>query len=262
MIQGEHLVVKYRGHTVMDHVDIQFEAGLIHSILGPNGCGKSTLLKVLSRQLQGESGVVYIDGQDAKEWGIKPFARHLSMLAQSQERLTDISVYDLVSYGRFPHKAFMQRLDDQDRQIVDWALQLTGMETFAPRSILELSGGERQRVRIAMAVAQQPKVLMLDEPTTYLDICHQLEIMELVVHLNRVQNMTVIMVLHDLNHAAAYSDRITVMKQGTVYAHGKPSEVICAEMLRDVFQVEACVERDDENGHPLIKSMRLLSVKR
>ncbi|BAH43971.1 ABC transporter ATP binding protein [Brevibacillus brevis NBRC 100599] len=262
MIRGEHLVVKYRGNTVMDHVTIRFESGLIHSILGPNGCGKSTLLKVLSRQLQEESGVVYVDGKEAKEWGLKPFARHLAMLAQSQERSSDISVYDLVSYGRFPHKGFMQRLDDDDRAIVDCALKLTGMEAFAERSVLELSGGERQRARIAMAVAQQPKVLMLDEPTTYLDICHQLEIMELVLHLNRVQNMTVIMVLHDLNHAAAYSDRITVMKQGTVYAHGKPSEVICAEMLRDVFEVEACVELEEGSGHPIIKSMRLLPVKR
>ncbi|GAA3400676.1 ABC transporter ATP-binding protein [Paenibacillus hodogayensis] len=258
MIRGERLVVKYRGNTVMDHVNIEFEAGLVHSILGPNGCGKSTLLKVLSRQLQGESGVVYVDGKDAKEWGMKPFARQLSMLAQSQERSTDISVYDLVSYGRFPHKGFMQRLDDHDRRIVDWALHLTGMETFAQRSVLELSGGERQRARIAMAVAQQPKVLMLDEPTTYLDICHQLEIMELVVHLNRVQKMTVIMVLHDLNHAAAYSDRITVMKQGDVYAHGQPNEVIRAEMLRDVFRVDACVEQEEASGHPLIKSMKLL----
>ncbi|WP_282942889.1 ABC transporter ATP-binding protein [Paenibacillus sp. RC67] len=262
MIRGEQLVVTYRGNKVMDHVNVQFDAGLVHSILGPNGCGKSTLLKVLSRQMQGESGVVLVDGKDAKEWGIKPFARQLSMLAQSQERLTDISVYDLVSYGRFPHKRFMQKLDDHDKRLVDWALELTGISAYSARSVQELSGGELQRARIAMAVAQQPKVLLLDEPTTYLDICHQLEIMELVVHLNLTQNMTVIMVLHDLNHAAAYSDRITVMKKGTIYAHGKPNDVICAEMLRDVFQVEACVEREEGSLHPRIKSMKLITNKR
>ncbi|MFK7691335.1 ABC transporter ATP-binding protein [Paenibacillus sp. HJGM_3] len=258
MIHAERLVVRYYGNKVMDDVSIGFEPGLVHSILGPNGCGKSTLLKVLSRQLQGEHGVVYVDGKDVRAWGTKPFARQMAMLAQSQERLTDISVYDLVSYGRFPHKGFMQRLDGGDRQVVDWALQLTGMSAFSTRSVQELSGGERQRARIAMAVAQQPKVLLLDEPTTYLDICHQLEIMELVVHLNRVEQMTVIMVLHELNHAAAFSDRITVMRRGAIYAQGKPIDVICPKMLRDVFQVDAFVEQEVESGCPVIKRMKLL----
>ncbi|SDE41596.1 iron complex transport system ATP-binding protein [Paenibacillus sp. UNCCL117] len=260
MIRAEHLVVRYRGSRVMDDVSIGFESGLVHSILGPNGCGKSTLLKVLSRQLKGENGVVYIDGKEIREWGMKSFARQLAMLAQSHEDLSDISVYDLVSYGRFPHKGFIQRLDEDDRRVVDWALQLTGMNTFSSRSVRELSGGERQRARIAMAVAQQPKVLLLDEPTTYLDICHQLEIMELVVHLNRVERMTVIMVLHELNHAAAFSDRITVMKQGAVYAQGQPCEVIVPKMLRDVFHVDACVAQDIEGGCPVIKSMKLLTM--
>jgi len=258
MIRAEHLAVRYDGHQVMEDVSIGFEPGLVHSILGPNGCGKSTLLKALSRQLHGESGIVYLDGKDVKAWGLKPFARQLAMLAQSQERLTDISVYDLVSYGRFPHKGLLQRLDEGDRQVVDWALELTGMTGFASRSVQELSGGERQRARIAMAVAQQPKVLLLDEPTTYLDICHQLEIMELVVHLNRVEHMTVIMVLHELNHAAAFSDVITVMKEGAIYTQGQPDEVICSKMLREVFQVDACVEQE-ESGFPVIKRMKLLT---
>jgi len=258
MIRAEHLVVRYNGNKVMDDVSIGFESGLVHSILGPNGCGKSTLLKMLARQLNGESGVVYLNGKDIKAWGLKPFARQLAMLAQSQERLTDITVYDLVSYGRFPHKGLMNRLDEGDRRIVDWALELTGMSGLASRSVQELSGGERQRARIAMAVAQQPKVLLLDEPTTYLDICHQLEIMELVVHLNRVEQMTVIMVLHELNHAAAFSDTITVMKRGAVYAQGQPEEVICPKMLREVFQVDACVERE-ESGYPVIKRMKLMT---
>lgn len=259
MIQAEGLRVRYRGNTVMDGVSVGFEAGLVHSILGPNGCGKSTLLKALSRQLQAGSGAVYVDGRDAREWKPKPFARHLAMLMQSQERSTDIRVYDLVSYGRFPHKGLMQRLDDQDRRIVDWALDLTGASAFSERGIQELSGGERQRARIAMALAQQPRVLLLDEPTTYLDICFQLEIMELVVHLNRELGMTVIMVLHDLNHAAAYSDRITVMKGGAVYSQGEPESVICEKMLRDVFRVEASIVREEATGgRPAIASMRLL----
>ncbi|MDK8181097.1 ABC transporter ATP-binding protein [Paenibacillus sp. UMB4589-SE434] len=258
MIRGEQLVVKYRNHTVIDRVNVQFEEGLVHSILGPNGCGKSTLLKVLSRQLQSESGVVYLNGKDIGQWAAKPFSRHLAMLAQAQERPTDISVYDLVSYGRFPHKGWMQRLDEQDKEVIQWALHITGMSALATSSVQELSGGERQRARIAMAVAQQPRVLLLDEPTTYLDICHQLEIMELVVLLNRDKQMTVVMVLHDLNHASAYSDRITVMNRGSVYASGMPGEVINAQMLRDVFRVEATVELEEEQGRPLIRSMKLL----
>ncbi|MFC5406076.1 ABC transporter ATP-binding protein [Cohnella soli] len=259
MIRGEHLAVAYRGHTVMNDVSVEFEAGLVHSILGPNGCGKSTLLKVLSRQLPSSSGAVLVEGKDANSWGTKPFARHLAMLSQAQERMTDISVYDLVSYGRFPHKGWMQKLDDHDRAVVEQALQLTGTSAMSGRSVLELSGGERQRVRIAMAVAQQPKALLLDEPTTYLDICHQLEIMELVRELNRDQRMTVIMVLHDLNHASLYSDRVTVMKQGTVYGHGTPEEVISEQMLRDVFQVESSIERDRTTNRPLIRTMKLQS---
>ncbi|CAM4306522.1 ABC transporter ATP-binding protein [Paenibacillus tarimensis] len=262
MIRTEQLTVKYRGHAVLDQINVLFEQGLVHSILGPNGCGKSTLLKTLSRQLKGESGAVYVDGKEVKDWGTKSFARHLAILSQVQERSIDIRVHDLVSYGRFPHKGWMQKLDDEDIKVVQNALELTGMASLANRNVQELSGGERQRARIAMAIAQQPKLLLLDEPTTYLDLCHQLEILELARHLNRVQKMTIVMVLHDLNHALSYSDRITVMKNGSIYSHGAPCEVVNEEMLREVFHVEACVEKLDVDGSLFIKSMKLLLDKR
>ncbi|WP_199618203.1 ABC transporter ATP-binding protein [Paenibacillus alkalitolerans] len=258
MIQAERLKVNYRGRSVLDDVNVNFEPGLVHSILGPNGCGKSTLLKTLSRQLQGESGAVYVDGKEVKQWRTKLFARQLAMLPQAQESSADIRVYDLVSYGRFPHKGWMQKMDEEDKEVVERALELTGMSSYADRSVQQLSGGERQRARIAMAIAQQPKVLLLDEPTTYLDICHQLEIMELITQLNRKQNMTVIMVLHDLNQAAHYSDRITVMKQGSVIAHGCPEDIICEEILLDVFKVRASIELIEDSGRPFIRTMSLL----
>lgn len=256
MILTEKLVVRYGTRGVLDGVTIRFEVGLVHGIIGPNGCGKSTLLKALARQLHADGGTVLIEGKGAKEWRAKPFARRLAMLAQAQEQIGDASVYEYVSYGRFPHKDFMQRLDEEDRRIVDQAIMLTGMASLSERNLQSLSGGERQRARIAMAVAQQPAMLLLDEPTTYLDICHQLEIMELVRHLNRKLGMTIIMVLHDINQASYYSDRLVVMKSGSLYASGTPEEVIGADMLKEVFQVQARIEKDDESGRPVIASMK------
>lgn len=228
------------------------------SIIGPNGCGKSTLLKALARQLPRYEGTVYLDGKDIRQWQVKPFARQLAFLMQSHEQTGDISVKNLVSFGRFPHKSVVKRVNEDDLQMVDRALNLTGLKHLEERIVSTLSGGERQRAWIAMALAQQPNILLLDEPTTYLDICHQLEIMELVKLLNRTYGLTIVMVLHDLNHASSYSDQIIMMNKGSIMAYGSPNEVMNEASIAAVFGVRAKIHPDPDSGVPLIHSMVLM----
>ncbi|UUZ86587.1 ABC transporter ATP-binding protein [Paenibacillus sp. P26] len=241
----------------MDGVSVGFEAGLVHSILGPNGRGKSTPLKALSRQLQAGSGAVYVDGRDAREWKPKPFARHLAMLMQSQERSTDIRVYDLVSYGRFPHKGLMQRLDDQDRRIVDWALDLTGASAFSERGIQELSGGERQLSPHrygAGAAAESAAPGRADHLPG-----HLLSAGDYGAGGAFEQGAG-----HDGHHGASRSEPCGGLlgpdhrhERGAVYSQGEPESVICEKMLRDVFRVEASIVREEATGgRPAIASMR------
>ncbi|MFE5321745.1 ABC transporter ATP-binding protein [Paenibacillus sp. NPDC056579] len=246
----EDVNLQYSGRPVIERLNWQADAGKIYSIIGPNGCGKSTLLKALARQLKLQSGSILLNGQALSGFAPRELARELAMLLQSQDKAPDMTVRTLVGYGRFPHKPVWGPMRKQDEDIVDWAMKQTGTHHFASRKLSELSGGERQRVWIAMALAQQPRVLLLDEPTTYLDVSHQLEIMELVADINRLHGVTIIMVLHDINHAAAYSDEIAVMRQGGLYDCGKPEEAVTAAMLADVFGVEAHIERHPRGGRP------------
>ncbi|WP_010268430.1 ABC transporter ATP-binding protein [Paenibacillus senegalensis] len=243
--------LKYNGKPVIEHLKWQVEAGRIYSIIGPNGCGKSTLLKAIARQLKCSGGSVLVDGKQLDSFSPRQLARRLAMLAQSQDPVPDMSVRTLVGYGRFPHKPAWSPMRKEDEAIIDWALTQTGTMKFAERKLSALSGGERQKVWIAMALAQQPDVLLLDEPTTYLDIQHQLEIMELVASLNRLHKVTIIMVLHDMNHAAVYSDELAVMRKGKIYAQGKPEDTLTEQMLADVFGVRAQLSRHPESGRPV-----------
>ncbi|MCS7464692.1 ABC transporter ATP-binding protein [Paenibacillus doosanensis] len=258
VLAARSLRLSYEGKTVIDKLDLAFTEGRIHAVIGPNGCGKSTLLKALARQLKPDDGAVLLDGKQLYRMGGKAAARQLGLLAQTQESAAEWTVQQLAAFGRYPHRTFMQGETDEDREIVEWAIDAAGMRPLAHRPLGQLSGGERQRAWIAMALAQRPRVLLLDEPTTFLDIRHQIEIMELVRQMNRTLPITVVMVLHDMHHAARYSDELIVMSAGKIYAQGSPAEVLTPRMLGDVFGVDASVIADVETGKPLIVTRGLI----
>lgn len=251
IMNTENLDLGFDGKRVLENLTITVEKGQILSILGPNGSGKSTLLKALSRNLKPDTGSVYLDGKNLTELSAKVIARKMAVLPQSPQAPKDLTVRDLVEYGRYPHQSWWQGKSAEDDQCVEWALTETGLAKMASRIVSTLSGGERQRVWIAMALAQKPEILLLDEPTTYLDICHQLEIMELLTDFNRGHKITVAMVLHDINQAARYSDCVIVLQQGKIFAMGRPEEVITAHTLRQVFGVESIVTVDN-TGKPVV----------
>lgn len=247
-LELEKLVVKYHQRTVIERLSWSAQEGRIYSIIGPNGCGKSTLLKAIAGQMKTAGGSILLAGQPLVSYSRRRLARYLSMLQQSQDKLPDITVRTLVGYGRFPHKPAWAKLGKEDEDIIDWALEQTGTTRFANRKLSTLSGGERQRVWIALALAQKPRLLLLDEPTTYLDVSHQWEIMELVAEINQSQGMTIIMVLHDMNHAAAYSDELMIMDKGKIYASGKPEDTMTEQTLGEVFGVTGRIEPGSGNG--------------
>ncbi|HEL9599264.1 TPA: ABC transporter ATP-binding protein [Streptococcus suis] len=251
-ILAKDLTVAYDNKLVLSDLAIDVPEGKITSIIGPNGCGKSTLLKSLSRILPLKTGVVLLDGQDIHRLDTKVVARKLALLPQMQDSLEGISVYDLVSYGRFPHQNQFGRLTKIDREKIDWALDKTNTREFASLPVQSLSGGQRQRVWIAMALAQDTDLIFLDEPTTYLDMHHQLEVLLLLQELNQQYKKTIVMVLHDINHAARFSDYIIAMKEGQIVCQGQAETVITADNLRQIFQVEAEILPANHYGYPLL----------
>ncbi len=254
---GDGIAVRFGDRAVIQQLSLAVEAGTILSIIGPNGSGKSTLLKALSRNIQPLAGVVLLDGEDIRCLTGKQLARRLAILHQTAAAPADLTVRDLVEYGRFPFRKWWKGGGTvADKDIVDWALAQTGMEPVADRAINTLSGGERQRAWIAMALAQRPEVLLLDEPTTHLDISHQLEILDLVAKLNQEQQITILMVLHDINYASYYSDTVAVLARGKLSAVGRPGEVVTPSMLREVFKVEADVWLNAD-GCPVCMARRL-----
>lgn len=245
IITGKQVTAGFEDKAVLHQVDIQVEKGTILSILGPNGSGKSTLLKTLSRSLKPMSGQVCLNGMDLWKLAPKEIAKQMAVLPQGPQAPGDVTVKELVFHGRYPHQRWWKGQTTQDEYWVNWALEQTGLLAFSERGVSTLSGGERQRVWIAMALAQQPQILLLDEPTTYLDICHQLEIMELLTKMNKDYGLTIIMVLHDIHQAARYSHQVMVLRQGKVFAEGAPSQVITPYTLREVFGVQSVINLDD-----------------
>ncbi|KIQ79933.1 iron ABC transporter ATP-binding protein [Bacillus sp. L_1B0_8] len=229
-------------------VSSEIEIGKITTIIGPNGCGKSTLLSVMSRNHVPSSGEVILDGKAISEYKPKEFARKLAVVHQQNEAPADITVEKLISFGRMPYKNIFSPQTDEDREVIERALVCTNLQSKRDKPIYALSGGERQRVWIAMTLAQNTPMLFLDEPTTYLDIYYQLEILELVKELNEVYGLTIVMVLHDINQAIRYSDHIIVMKDGEIITKGNPNDVITEEMVKAIYGVDVIVKQDEDIG--------------
>lgn len=246
----EGLNVCYGDKKILNDISFNIKSGEITTIIGPNGSGKSTLIKSISRYLKPESGNIYLNKININKINTKEIARSLAVLPQVKGVSSDISIEELVSYGRYPHLKFGRRLDKEDKEIITWALEKTGLLEMKDRYVVTLSGGERQRAWIAMSLAQKPKILLLDEPTTFLDICYQLEILELLKELNKTLGITVVMVLHDLNQAARYSDNILVINNGELWKYGEPCEIISEELLQSIFKIDADIYEDKINNCP------------
>ncbi len=237
-LEVKSLCAGYGGRVVLENIDFAVESGSITTLLGPNGCGKSTLLKVIGRTIRPFSGDIRIGERPVANYRRNELARTLALLPQLHHASGEITVEELAAFGRYPHRGFQLTLGEHDRQVIDRSLTMTRMEGLRRRRISSLSGGERQRAWIAMTLAQEPKILLLDEPTTFLDICCQFEIIEMIRLLNREFGITIVMVLHDLNLAARCSDRLALMKDRKIRYEGPPADIMKPEILRDIFEIE------------------------
>ncbi|ANF98267.1 ABC transporter ATP-binding protein [Paenibacillus bovis] len=232
----------------LHQVNAEIQPGRITTIIGPNGCGKSTLLNVMSSNAVPRQGQIILDGQDIRQYRPRELARKLAVVHQQNEAPADLTVEQLVRFGRLPYKTLLSSRREEDDQAVEWALKCTNLEERRYRTLDQLSGGEQQRVWIAMALAQRTPVLFLDEPTTYLDMYYQLEIMELIERLNREHGLTIVMVLHDINQAIRYSHHLIAMKEGRIVMSGEPKQIVTAELIRSVYDVHVAVRQDEEAG--------------
>lgn len=249
---AEGLTLGYGDRTIVDSLDLSIADGRITSIVGPNGCGKSTLLRAISRLLKPRSGSVLLDGTPVHRTPSKHLARTLGLLPQSPTAPEGIAVADLVGRGRHPHQGALARWNAHDYEVVAEALEVTGITDLADASVDELSGGQRQRVWIAMALAQETDLLLLDEPTTFLDVAHQIDVLDLLTDLNRERGTTIVMVIHDLNLAAHYSDELIAMRGGALYSAGAPHDVVTEQMVSDVFGLRSLVIEDPVSGTPIV----------
>lgn len=254
----DNLTIAYGGHEIVKRLNLTIPDGKITAIIGPNGCGKSTVLKAMARILSAKAGAVFLDGKEILKESTKKIAQKLAILPQTLDAPEGLTVAELVSYGRFPHQKGMGRLKADDLKVVDWALQVTGVNVFRDREVDALSGGQRQRVWIAMALAQETEIILLDEPTTYLDLCHQLEILELLKQLNERENRTIVMVIHDLNQAARFADHLVAMKDGGIVKEGTPEEVMTPQILRSVFHIDVEMGLDPRTNKPICLTYDLL----
>ncbi|MFD5942701.1 ABC transporter ATP-binding protein [Streptomyces griseus] len=251
-LTAEGLTLGYGDRTVVDSLDLAVPPGRITVIVGANACGKSTLLRSMSRLLAPRAGRVVLDGKEVHRLPAKELARTLGLLPQSPLAPEGITVFDLVGRGRHPHQGIFSRWNEKDDAAVAAALEATHTEPLADRAVDELSGGQRQRVWIAMALAQQTDLLLLDEPTTFLDASHQIEVLDLLTDLNRSRGTTIVMVLHDLNLAARYADHLIALAGGGLHASGTPAEVLTEETVRAVFDLDSRIIEDPVSGRPLM----------
>lgn len=245
------LTLAYDGVPIIKNLDLAIPAGKITALVGANGSGKSTLLRGLARLLKPRTGKVYLDSADLFKLSPKVVAQQLGILPQSPVAPEGLTVRDLVAHGRYPYQNWLQQWSKEDEQLVEQALVITGMRELADRQLDMLSGGQRQRAWIAMVLAQDTEILLLDEPTTFLDLAHQIEVLDLLLELNQTQGRTLVMVLHDLNQACRYADYLVAVKEGNVYTHGEPAQVITEETVREVFGLNCRIVEDPVAGTPM-----------
>ncbi|MGI5203039.1 ABC transporter ATP-binding protein [Spirillospora sp. CA-108201] len=250
-LAGAGLTLAYDKRTIAEDLDVAVPEGSFTVIVGPNACGKSTLLRALARILRPSAGSVVLDGRPIADWPAKKLARTLGLLPQSSIAPEGITVADLVSRGRYPHQSLLRQWSREDERVVAESMAATGVGDIADRHVDELSGGQRQRVWIAMVLAQQTPLLLLDEPTTYLDIAHQIEVLDLCARLHE-EGRTIVAVLHDLNHAARYATHMIAMRDGRIAAEGDPSAVVTADLVEQVFRLPCRVIDCPETGTPLV----------
>ncbi|MGO4273241.1 ABC transporter ATP-binding protein [Paenibacillus sp. TAF58] len=254
----DQLNISYGERLIVKNLSVEIPDKKITTIIGANGCGKSTLLKAATRVISHQSGSIVLDGKHIAKEHTKILARKMAILPQAPESASGLTVGELVSYGRFPYQTGFGRLSKKDYEVIDWALEVTGTIDFKFRSVDALSGGQRQRVWIAMALAQETEIIFLDEPTTYLDLAHQLEVLELLQKLNSEQERTIVMVLHDLNQAARFADYIIALKDGEIVKAGTCEEVMNHEVLKKVFHIDAEIGRDPRTNKPMCVTYNLL----
>ncbi|WP_416150154.1 ABC transporter ATP-binding protein [Salipaludibacillus sp. HK11] len=251
-LEGQNLSATYGEKTALHHVDLKVMKGAITALVGRNGSGKSTLLKVCSRLLERSGGSIIIEGADLFSYSSREIAKKLAILPQGPSAPPYLSVKELVEQGRYPQVGALRMLKYQDHEAVDKAIERVGLTALKDRDVDTLSGGERQRAWLALALAQETSILALDEPTTFLDIGHQYEVLELIKRLNLEHQITVLMVVHDLNHAASFSDHMVVLEEGKVVASGEPWNIMTPDLLLKVFGVNASVIKDTVTNRPLI----------
>lgn len=248
---AEHIDIGYSERRIVDDFSFVIPEGKIISLIGGNGSGKSTILKTMSRILSPSKGQVILDGKSIHTMSTKELAKRLAILPQNPESPDGLTVEELIAYGRAPHKSGFGRLSVKDKEVIAWALEVTQMTEFAGRPLENLSGGQRQRAWIAMCIAQDTDIVFLDEPTTFLDVSYQFDIMKLLKELNKKYHKTIVMVVHDLNHASLFSDYIVAIKKGKIIAEGSPKEVITEENCKDIFGVLIDVWEDKRTGNPI-----------
>ncbi|WP_061316812.1 ABC transporter ATP-binding protein [Clostridium botulinum] len=257
-ITTTNLAIAYEDKLIVDGLNMNIPKGKITTIIGPNGCGKSTVLKTVGRILKPKEGLVYLNGDDIRNLSTKEVVQKMAILPQSPQAQGGLTVGELVSYGRFPHKKGFGKLSPEDKKVIQWALEITKLTELEVTMVDNLSGGQRQRVWIAMALAQQTDLILLDEPTTYLDMAYQLEVLELLYNLNREQSCTIVIVLHDLNLAARFADYMIAIRSGSIISHGTPEEIMTKKVLKDTFNIDAEIVWGSKTGRPTCISYELI----
>ncbi|MGP0577503.1 ABC transporter ATP-binding protein [Paenibacillus peoriae] len=250
-LKTANLDIAYEDRLIVEDLNVEIPQGKITALVGSNGSGKSTILKTMARIMNPKGGSVLLDGKSIHKQSTREVAKQLAILPQNPTAPEGLTVTELVSYGRFPYQKGFGSMKAEDRKMVEWAIQVTGMSEFHDRPIDQLSGGQRQRAWIAMALAQDTDILFLDEPTTFLDMAHQLEVLHLLEYLNTSEERTIVMVVHDLNHAARYAQHMIAIKKGKAEAVGTPTEIMSPDVLREVFGIEADIVTDPRTGVPL-----------
>ena len=251
-LRGDQLTLAYGKKTIAESLNVTIPDGHFTAIIGPNGCGKSTLLRTLSRLMTPASGHVYLDGEQIQRYASKEVAKRIGLLAQNATTPGDITVQELVARGRYPHQPLFTRWRKEDEAAVTRAMQATGITDLAAQSVDTLSGGQRQRAWIAMVLAQETAIMLLDEPTTWLDISHQIDLLELLSELNRTQGYTLAAVLHDLNQACRYATHLIALRDGKIVAEGAPKAIVTPDLIEQIYGMRCMIIDDPVAGTPLV----------